>query len=63
MAVIYKDWHEMLLLPYMGIVLQYTLQQGKPPLHPLVYTLEIMPLVEVEVPSIGVLLKSKLDWT
>ncbi|KEH17210.1 hypothetical protein MTR_0031s0050 [Medicago truncatula] len=30
MAFIYKDCHEMLPLPHMGIVLQYTLQQGKP---------------------------------
>ena len=26
MAFTYKDWHEMILLPYIGIVLQYTFQ-------------------------------------
>jgi len=31
MAFTYKDWHEMILLPYIGIVLQYTFQQGNPP--------------------------------
>jgi hypothetical protein len=30
----YKDWYEMLLLPRMDIVLQYTFQQGQPPLLP-----------------------------
>jgi len=34
MAFTYKDCHEMLLLPYMGIVLQYTFQQGQPPSFP-----------------------------
>jgi len=36
----------------------YTFQQGQPPLLPSVYNMEV-----VEVSSIGVLLKSKLDWT
>jgi len=31
MAVAYKDQHEMLPLPCMGIVLYYTFQQGKAP--------------------------------
>jgi hypothetical protein len=30
----YKDWHEILLLPYMGIVLQYTFQKGRSPSFP-----------------------------
>jgi len=34
MAFTYKDLHEMLLLPYMGIMLQYTFQQGQPPSIP-----------------------------
>jgi hypothetical protein len=61
MAFTHKDWHEMLPLPRMGIVLQYTLQQGQPPLHPTVYNMETVLPVEVEIPSIGVLLKSNLD--
>jgi len=61
MAFIYKDWHEMLPLPYMGIMLHYTFQQGQPPLLPSVYNMEVVLPVEVEVPSIGILLKSQLD--
>ena len=34
MTFTYKDWHEMISLPYMGIVLQYTFQQGHPPSFP-----------------------------
>jgi len=49
------------LLHFMSIVLQYTLQQGQPPLHPTVYNMKAMLPVEVEVPSIGVLLRSQLD--
>jgi len=33
-AFTYKDWHEMISLPYMGIVLQYTFQQGQSPFFP-----------------------------
>jgi len=31
MAVAYKDRHEMLLLPCMGIVLHYTFEKGQAP--------------------------------
>jgi hypothetical protein len=55
-----KNWYEMLQLPYLGIMLQYTLQRGNP-LLPSVYSMEVVLSVEVKVPSIGVLLKSKLD--
>jgi len=58
MAFTYKDWHEMISLPYMGIVLQYT---GAIPLLPTVCNMETAFLVNVEIPSIGVLPKSKLD--
>jgi len=34
MAFIYKDWHEMIPLPHMGIVFQYTFQQGQFPSFP-----------------------------
>jgi hypothetical protein len=61
MAVTYKDWHEMLSLPYVGIVLHYTFQQGQPPSSPQVYNMEVVSPVGFEVPSIGVLLKSQLD--
>jgi len=50
-AFTHKDWHKM-LPPYF----EGTLQQGKPPLRPSVYNMEV-----VEVPSIRVLLKFKLD--
>jgi len=63
MAFTYKDWHEMISLPHMGIVFQYTFQQGQPPLLPSIYNMEAVLPIEVEVPSIGVLLKSKLDGT
>jgi hypothetical protein len=56
-----KDWHEMLPLPYMGIVLQYAFQQGQPPLLPPIYNMEVVLPVEVEVPSVGVLLNSKVE--
>jgi len=46
----------------MSIVLQYTLQQGQPPLS-LTYIMKAMLPIEVEVPYVGVLLKSKLDGT
>ena len=52
----------MISLPYIGIVLQYTFQQGQYPLLPSVYNMEVVLPIEVEVPSIGVLPKSKLDW-
>jgi len=52
-AFTYKDWREILPSCFKN-----TLQQGQPPLLPSVYNVEF-----VEVPSIGVLLKSKLDWT
>ena len=29
MTIIYKDWHEMLPLPHMGIMLHYMFQQGQ----------------------------------
>jgi len=58
MTFTYKDWHEMISLPYMGIVLQYT---GAVPLLFSVYNMEVVLPMEVEVPSIGVLPKSKLD--
>jgi hypothetical protein len=57
----YKDWYEMLLLPRMDIVLQYTFQTGATPPPSPIYNMEIVLPVEVEVPLIGVLLKSKLD--
>jgi len=53
MAFTYKDWHEMLLLPYISIMLQYTFQ-GQPPLIPLVYNMEVVLPVVVEVLPIGV---------
>jgi len=56
MAIKYKDRHEILPLPHRGIVLQHTFQQGQRPLLPSVYNMEV-----VEVPSIGVMLKSKLE--
>jgi len=34
MAFTYKDWHKMILLPHMGIVFQYTFQQGQSPSFP-----------------------------
>jgi len=61
MAFIHNDtrcYH----LPCVGIVLQCALQQGKPHFS-LIYIMEAMFSVEVEVPSTGVLIKSKLDWT
>jgi len=33
-AFTYKDWHEMIPSPHMGIVLQYTFQQGQSPSFP-----------------------------
>ena len=47
MAFTYKDWHKMLSLPNMGIVLQYTFQQGQPPLLPSVYNMKIVLPVEL----------------
>jgi len=44
----------MLLLPYISIMLQYTFQQGQPPLIPLVYNMEVVLPVVVEVLPIGV---------
>ena len=63
MAVIYKDWHEVLpfTLPYMGIMLSVHVSTGATPLLPSVYNMEVVLPVEVEVPSIGVLPKFKLD--
>ena len=59
MAFNNKDWHEMIPLLYMDVVLQYT--TGAIPLIPSVYNMEAVLPMEVEVPSIGVLPKSKLD--
>jgi len=42
MAVTYKDRHEMLPLPHMGIMLQHTFQQEQPPLLPSVYNMEVV---------------------
>jgi len=55
MAVTYKDWREMLSL------LQYTFQQGQPPLLPSVHSMEAVLPVEVKVSSIGVMLNSKFE--
>jgi len=48
----------MLLLPYIGIVLQYTFQQGQPPILPSVYNMEAVPPVKVWSPvnrsSVGI---------
>ena len=44
----------MLPLPYISIMLQYTFQQGQPPLIPSVYNMEVVLPVVVEVPPIGV---------
>jgi hypothetical protein len=57
MAVIYKDWHKMLPLPYVGIMLQ----QGQPPLLPSLFNMKVVLPVQVKVTPIGVLPKSKLD--
>jgi len=51
------------MLLYMSIMLQYTFQQGQPPLLSSIYNMEAVLPIEVDVPSIGVLLKSKLDGT
>jgi len=63
MAVSHKDWHEMLSLPYMGIMLNTHFNRGNPPPPLKNTTWKSMLLVEVKVSSIGVLLKSKLDQT
>jgi len=63
MAFTYKDWHEMIQLPYMGIMLSVHVSTGAIPLLLSEYNMEVVLPVEVEVPSVGVLLKSKLDGT
>ena len=55
-AFTYKDRHEMLPSYF-----KCTLQQGQPPLLPSVRSRKVVLPVEVKVPSIGVLLESKLD--
>jgi hypothetical protein len=57
-AFTYKDRHKILPLPHMGMV---HISTGATPLFPSVYNMEVVLPVEVEVPSIGVLPKSKLD--
>jgi len=46
MEVTYKNRHEILSLPYMGIVLHYTFQQGQPPSFHHVYNMETVSPVE-----------------
>jgi len=46
MAVTYKEWREMLPLPYMSIMLHYTFQQGQLPSFPQVYNVETVSPVE-----------------
>jgi len=61
MAVTYKDWHKMLPSALHEYGTSVHTSTGAAPLHPSVYNTKAMLPVEVEVPSIGVRLKSKLD--
>jgi len=49
------------------IVLQYTLQQGRPPRHPSLYNVKAEPHMDVRVPSTEILIKAKfncrMSWT
>jgi len=61
MAVTYKDWHEVLPFTWLRYRALVHISTGATPLLPSVYNMEVVPPVEVEFPTIGVLLESQLD--
>jgi hypothetical protein len=61
MAVAYKDWPEMLSSTLHEYCTSVHISTVATPLLPSVYNMEFVLSVEVEVPSIRVLLESKLD--
>ncbi|KEH37725.1 hypothetical protein MTR_2g046250 [Medicago truncatula] len=60
-AFIYKDWHEMLPLALHEYCPVIHTSTGETSSFPQVYNMKVVLPVEVEVPTIGVLPKSKLD--
>ena len=64
MVVTYKDWHEMLPFALHGYRTSVRTSTGATPFS-LVYGMEVMLLVEVEIPSLRVLMEAKLtdvEW-
>jgi len=62
MTFTYKDWHGMLPFALHEYCTSVHTSTGATPFS-LVYNLEVVLPVEVEVPSMRVLMKAKLDWT
>ena len=60
MIVTYKDWHEMLPFALHGYRTSVRTSTGETP-YSLVYGMEVVLPVEVEIPSLRVLLDVKLD--
>ncbi|KAI5409831.1 hypothetical protein KIW84_055331 [Lathyrus oleraceus] len=64
MVVTYKDWHEMLSLPLHGYCTSVRTSIGATPFS-LVYGMEAVLPIEVEIPSLRVLMEAKLteaEW-
>jgi len=60
MVVTYKDWHEMLLLALHAYRTAVRTSTGATP-YTLVYGMEAVMPLEVEIPSLRVLVDSKLE--
>jgi len=59
MAFTYEDWHEITVASH-GYRTSVHISTGATPSLSPIYNVEVVLLVEVEVPSTGVMLKSKL---
>ncbi|KAA0046906.1 putative integrase [Cucumis melo var. makuwa] len=60
MIITYKDWHEMLLFALHGYRTLVRTSTGATPFS-LVYGMEVVLPLEVEIPSLRVLMEAKLD--
>ncbi|RDX89790.1 hypothetical protein CR513_28438, partial [Mucuna pruriens] len=60
MVVTYKDWHDMLLLALHGYYTSIHTSTGATP-YSLVYGMEVVLPIEVEIPSLRVLTKTILE--
>ena len=59
-TITYKDWHEM--LPFALMAYRTSIRTStKPTLYSPVYDIEAVLLVEVEIPSLGVLVEAELN--
>lgn len=60
MVVTYKDWHGMLSLPLHGYRTSIRTSIGATPFS-LIYAIEVVLPIEVEIPSLRILMEVKLE--